>query len=286
MQAGRARDILKSSCLQQRDTTLTKISQTDPSKPQYHVRLRRQDAAPCALLPGNPARVDLILSLLSNPRKISSNREFLVGKGNYRGLELLVVSTGIGSPAATIALEELANVGVRCAVRVGTTASIDESMEVGSVIIPVAAVRNEGTSSAYAPPSFPAIPDPALLGLLISSSSSVATKTGVKVYVGLVSTDDAFYAEDEEVISGLRRLKVTNLDMESSALFVVGWLKGIAVASVLAVNGNLAKAEPFVEEEAIAAAEKAAAQIALSGARLFVSRRSTFLSEEPTSAPR
>lgn len=63
------------------------------------------------------------------------------------------------------------------------------------------------------------------------------------VYVGITSSDDAFYGESPEFIENLRSYKVMNLDMESSALYTVAHMRGVRAATINGTSGNLTNAE-------------------------------------------
>ena len=64
---------------------------------------------------------------------------------------MLVTSTGIGGPSASIAIDELAQLGVRTFLRVGTTGAIQDDIDIGTVVITTGAVRLDGASTHYAP---------------------------------------------------------------------------------------------------------------------------------------
>ena len=129
----------------------------------YHIRLGREDAADVALLPGDPGRVPLIAKKLERAAQVSSNREYTAYSG-YAGRErVLVMSTGIGGPSTAIAVEELAGLGVRTMIRVGTCGAITPKLDVGSVVIADAAVRMEGTSWQYVSPGYPAAATPGVV---------------------------------------------------------------------------------------------------------------------------
>ncbi|NIU33636.1 MAG: nucleoside phosphorylase, partial [Gemmatimonadetes bacterium] len=68
-------------------------------------------------------------------RELARKREFVTYLGELAGQPVLVTSTGIGGPSASIAVEELARLGVRTFLRVGTTGAIQEGMEAGDVVI-------------------------------------------------------------------------------------------------------------------------------------------------------
>ncbi|HEY6104175.1 MAG TPA: nucleoside phosphorylase, partial [bacterium] len=102
-------------------------------------------------------------------------------------------STGIGGPSASIALEELANVGVDTFIRVGSAGGRQETIPVGSLVVVTAAHRGEGTSLAYLPPEFPAVADLRVTTALIDAAAAL----GEQPFVGIATTRDAFHRKDQ-----------------------------------------------------------------------------------------
>jgi uridine phosphorylase len=139
-------------------------------KLQPHIKCKEGDISKYVLLPGDPGRVLKIAEFLENPKKVSENREFLTYRGNYKGLDITVTSTGIGCPSAAIAVEELANIGAEVFVRIGTCGVLKEGINYGDVVIPTAAVRAEGTTKEYIEPEFPAVADLDVVNSLISAA--------------------------------------------------------------------------------------------------------------------
>ena len=118
----------------------------------YHVRVKPEQVGRFVLIPGDPDRVPLIASFLEDGKKVAEHREFRVHNGYAAGQLVTVVSSGIGSPAVAIVLEELARAGAKTFIRVGTCGAIQRRINLGDLIIPCAAVRMEGTSAQYVPP--------------------------------------------------------------------------------------------------------------------------------------
>ncbi len=111
----------------------------------------RLEGATLALMPGDPARVGLIAGLLDEPTPLVSEREFTTWQARVTGTPVVVTSTGIGGSSLSIAVEELAQLGVRTFVRVGTTGAIQPAIAPGDVVVSTAAVRLEGASGDFAP---------------------------------------------------------------------------------------------------------------------------------------
>ncbi|MGB9719454.1 MAG: nucleoside phosphorylase [Candidatus Anstonellales archaeon] len=197
-----------------------------------HLQLKKGDVGSFVLLPGDPGRVDAISKFLKKPKLVKHNREFKTITGYYDGIRVSAVSTGIGAPAMAIAVEELAGLGVRVMMRVGSCGALQKNIKLGETVIPQGAVREEGTSHLYVDENYPAIPDYGVYSALVAA----ARKNRVKFYTGIVRSHDSFYVpynkEWQKYWSGYG---VIASDMETSVLFVLAKLKGIKAGSVLNV---------------------------------------------------
>jgi uridine phosphorylase len=208
-----------------------------------YLKCKRGDVAPLILLSGDPARVDRVAELVHDARHVSSNREFSVVSGTYRGVPVSVVSGGIGAPSTAIAIQELAQLGVRAVVRVGTNMGVLAALK--SVVLSIGAARFEGTSPRYLPLAYPAIPDWALVQAL----AEAGRRHDLDVRLGLTATYDAFYPDmaPSLVEQGAldlnlpRRAGVLSMDMETSLVFAMGTALGLAVAAMCLVT---VQAEP------------------------------------------
>jgi uridine phosphorylase len=113
---------------------------------QYHVQLKAGDVSDFVILPGDPGRVEFIAEHFDSATLVADNREYKTMTGKYKGRSVSVTSTGIGCPSTAIAVEELANVGARTFVRMGTSGAMQDFTRVGDKVIATGAVRYEGTS--------------------------------------------------------------------------------------------------------------------------------------------
>ena len=214
----------------------------------FHLGLTRDmlAGATLAILPGDPGRVPKIAELLDDPVPLASQREYTSYLGRAGGVPIVVCSTGIGGPSTSIAVEELAQLGVRTFLRVGTTGAIQPGIAVGDVIITTGSVRLDGASGHFAPIAYPAVADHACTSALAAAAAEV----GITAHLGVTVSSDTFYPGQERydtvsgfVHKGLRgsreewqALHVLNYEMESATLFtqcaVNGWRAGM-VAGVL-----------------------------------------------------
>ena len=127
---------------------------TDKSKRTCHLKLTKDmlEGAKFAFLPGDPARVEKIArSFDKDAKKLMETREFTTWLGYINGVPVVCTSTGIGTPSASMAVEELAMLGVKTFIRVGTTGAIQNDVEVGNVVITDRVIGLDGTSGDYLP---------------------------------------------------------------------------------------------------------------------------------------
>jgi uridine phosphorylase len=201
---------------------------------QPHILCEPGDLTDVALLPGDPGRVDRIAGHCENVEPVAENREYKVVNAEYEGRELTVCSTGIGSPSAAIAVEELAAVGVETFVRVGTTGALQRGIEIGDMVVATGAAKDEGTTRRYEDVSVPAVPDYEVLSALVDGAEA----RGEDVHVGPVVTDDAFYAEGPYV-EEWEAAGIQCVEMEAAAIFTLARRKGLRAGAICTVDGNL-----------------------------------------------
>lgn len=197
---------------------------------QPHIHLDETLNIRYAILPGDPARVDRIAPHLENMRELTFHREYRSIAGTYQGVPVLAMSTGMGGPSTAIAVEELKQIGITHAIRIGSCGAITDGIGLGDLVLVSGAVRDDGTSKTYIPLQYPAVPD---LDLLIACRESARAR-GLVSHVGLARSHDSFYIDNEEEVStywGARG--VIGSDMETATLFTVGRLRGLKTASIL-----------------------------------------------------
>ena len=102
---------------------------------QYHIGLRPGDIAPTVLLPGDPDRATLISKLWDSSKNMARKRSYVTYTGIYKNTRISTTSTGIGCPATAIAIEELATIGAKTFIRVGSSGAIQKDIQCGDLII-------------------------------------------------------------------------------------------------------------------------------------------------------
>jgi uridine phosphorylase len=238
---------------------------------QWHILCKPGDVARHVLLPGDPGRVKRIAAQMDAARLVAENREYIVYTGTTRGVPVTVCSTGIGGPAASIALEELVNVGAQVFIRVGSCAGRLEDIPIGMPIVVKAAYRGEGTSNAYLPLGFPAVADLDVSVALIDA----ARASGEAFRVGIADTRDAFYMPDVNLAERMRQAGVIAGEQEAATLFVVGAWRGVRVGAIATTDSNKWLAVQLAADERralFAQGEKKMIAIALHAVQLLAER--------------
>ncbi|EOB6676968.1 nucleoside phosphorylase [Vibrio vulnificus] len=233
---------------------------------QPHLCVDETQVAERVIVCGEPDRANRIAALLENAELIAENREYRLFNGEFQGKAITVCSTGIGAPSMIIAVEELKQCGAKYVIRVGSAGAMQPNIALGELIVAEGAVRDEGGSKAYIDAAYPAY---ASFSLLKGLDGYLQMQT-VPFHMGVVRSHDSFYTDDEETLCQYWNKKgILGADMETSALFTVGRLRGLHVASVL---NNVVRYQQDVKEgvsqyvnddDAMMAGEKRASLAAL-----------------------
>lgn len=235
----------------------------------YHTGLTKEmiKGAKYALVPGDPGRVEgLAKALDPNAAFVASHRDFTTWTAEVNGQPILVMSTGMGGPCVTFAVEELARLGVETFIRVGTTGSIQEDLHLGDVVINTASVRMDGASRAYAPIEFPAAADMDTVLAL----REAAKESGIPFKTGISISTDSFWPGQERYdsfggyvlkrlqgsLEDFRHLGCTNYEMENATLFTLCAVLGLKAASICGVVAKRTDSESVAPHEIYEKAEK------------------------------
>ncbi|WP_096388925.1 nucleoside phosphorylase [Halopenitus persicus] len=236
----------------------------DPNdETQYHLEVGPEDVADAVLLPGDPDRIETITDRWTDPVEVARHREYRTVTGRYDDVPISVCSTGIGSPSAAIAVEELARVGVETFIRVGSCGGIQPDVDVGDLVITSGAVRQEGTSEEYVRSDYPAAASHEVIAALVAA----AERLGHEYHVGVTMSADSFYAGQgrpgfegfeaagsADLIDELREANVLNVEMEASAILTLANVYGLRAGAVCSVYADRTTGEFRTEGDDRAAA--------------------------------
>lgn len=145
------------------------------------------------------------------------------------GQRVAVFHSGVGAPLAVGLLEELIALGGRKFIACGGAGVLNRDIAVGHVIIPESAVRDEGTSYHYLPPSREVAGDPAAIRTL----ERVLQRHHVPYIVGKTWTTDAFYRETPDKVARRRAEGCLTVEMETAAFFALAQFRQVAFGQLL-----------------------------------------------------
>ena len=237
---------------------------------QYHIGLGPGELAEYILLPGDPDRTSRIASRFESIELEHRHREFASVTGQFRGLRVSVVSTGIGTDNVEIVVAEILAITQRPTfIRVGSCGALQPEMGLGDLAITTGAVRLESTTSYFVHDGYPAIADYEAVAALVEA----AERLGHPYHVGVTATAPGFYGAQGRPIPRLpirypalaeemTRQRVMNFEMEASALLVLATLARCRAGVVCAVYANRTTGE-FVNGDHKDAAEAACVETGL-----------------------
>ena len=243
------------------------MSEPKPT-PLKHIRCVPGDVAPTVLIPGDLGRVRRIADQMDEAHLVAENREYIVYTGHTKGVPVSVCSSGIGGPAASIAMEELVKVGARVFIRIGSAGGRQDDIAIGTPVILTAAYRGEGTSKAYLPAEFPAVADLDVTNALVQA----ARETGEPYRVGIGFTRDAYYVQDQALNQLLKEVGVVAAEQEAALLYILGSCRHVRVGAIVSTDSNIwLQPQPTQEEKErlFRVGEKKVIAIALRAAQLL-----------------
>jgi uridine phosphorylase len=140
-----------------------------------------------------------------------------------------IAPAAVGAPLAAGFLEELIARGGRRFVACGGSGVLDRSIPSGHIVVPTAAVRDEGTSYQYLPADRDAYPSPNALAAV----TRVLDRRNVEYAAGKTWTTDAFYRETPRRVATRRDQGCVTVEMEAAALFAVAEFRNVDIALLL-----------------------------------------------------
>jgi uridine phosphorylase len=265
----------------------------------YHLDLdeTKVQGARLALLPGDPFRSRLIAARIAElyggtvaDGPLAHKREFCTYRAGIRGVPVLVTSTGIGGPSTSIAVDELAQLGVETFLRVGTTGAIQASLAIGDVVVTTGAVRLDGASLHYAPIQYPAVAHHDVVRALVAAATTLAPSLHCRCHVGVTASTDTFYQGQEHgdgrpryvprYLQGMtedwRRLHVLNYEMEAATLLTLCGAFGLRAGCVTGVINACATSEAAgpITPERLRLGEDHAVQVGIKAMELLIAEAS------------
>ena len=160
-----------------------------------------------------------------------------VFKMGYDGNSLAVAHPGIGAPSAGAHLEEMIALGCRKFIVCGSAGTLKTELSRGVVIIPSSALRDEGTSYHYCPPSRTVVMEPKVIQKL----ESILQKHHVNYEIGMTWTTDGFYRETKGKIARRKAEGCISVDMECSAFLAIVKFRNVTLGQYLVVGDDVSE---------------------------------------------
>lgn len=144
-----------------------------------------------------------------------------------------IVNFGIGSANAATIMDLLSARDTKGVLFLGKCGGLKKSTEIGNFILPIAAIRGEGTSDDYFPQEVPALPSFKLHKFVSEKlkEQNLEYRTGV-----IYTTNRRVWEHDQEFLAKLKRMTAIGIDMETATIFIVGHHNEIARGALLLVS--------------------------------------------------
>jgi uridine phosphorylase len=208
------------------------------AKRAWYIGCDESEIADRVLLIGDPGRVSRLAALLDDVHWVKENRGLRTMSGYHRGVRVTASAFGMGGPIATIVLHELANLGARTFLRIGTSMALPP-VRLGEFLIASEAIGSDGATLAYGGSEHPAAAAPRLVAAL----EHAVTVADIPWRKGRFASFDGFYRDMfsleadtrqrvADVRSDLQRKNVLVTDMESSAIFTAAMALGVEAGSL------------------------------------------------------
>jgi AMP nucleosidase len=153
---------------------------------------------------------------------------------------ITIINFGMGSPGAATVMDLLSAIDPEAVLFLGKCGGLKKRNKLGDLILPIGAIRGEGTSNDYFPPEVPAMPSFALQKAI----STTIRDFGVDYWTGTVyTTNRRVWEHDEEFKAYLQKIRAYAVDMETATIFMVGFYNKTPTGALLLVSD-----QPMVPE--------------------------------------
>ncbi|MCV9386789.1 AMP nucleosidase [Reichenbachiella ulvae] len=148
---------------------------------------------------------------------------------------ITIINFGMGSAMAATVMDLLSAISPKAVLFLGKCGGLKKKTQLGDLILPIAAIRGEGTSNDYLPIEIPALPS----FRLQRAVSSMIKKHEMDYWTGTVfTTNRRVWEHDRKFKKYLRKIRAMGIDMETATLFTVGFINEIPRGALLLVSDN------------------------------------------------
>ncbi|HWC54926.1 MAG TPA: AMP nucleosidase [Chitinophagaceae bacterium] len=147
--------------------------------------------------------------------------------------DISIINFGMGSPSAATVMDLLTAIEPKAVLFLGKCGGLKKRNKLGDLILPIAAIKGEGTSNDYLPPEVPALPAFALQ----KAVSTTIRDHRVDYWTGTVyTTNRRVWEHDDQFKEYLQKIRAYAIDMESATIFTVGFYNKIPTGALLLVS--------------------------------------------------
>ena len=208
-----------------------------------HLRAEPGDYAPAVLCPGDPRRAEHIArTYFADARQVNGERGMLGFTGTFDGHPISVQTSGMGGASAAIVYEELAQLGARRIVRVGTCGALQPHMAMADLVVAVAATPLDSVTSTLTGGEPHA---PIATFELAVRATELSRQQGLTTHTGLIASSDVFYDPDAGRFERLRSRGYLAIEMEAATLYTIAALRGMEALAVMTVSDTLVGQAPI-----------------------------------------
>lgn len=152
---------------------------------------------------------------------------------NATAENITMINFGMGSANAATMMDLLSSIHPKAVLFLGKCGGLKKKNKLGDLILPIAAIRGEGTSDDYFPPEVPALP---AFSLQRAVSTSIR-EYGKDYWTGTVyTTNRRVWEHDERFKKKLRKVRSMGVDMETATIFITAFANGISAGALLLVS--------------------------------------------------
>jgi len=213
-----------------------------------HIGAEKGDIADTVLLPGDPKRAQFIAeNLLTDSVRYNEVRGMYGFTGKYNGRRISVQGTGMGIPSCSIYINELiSEYNVQNLIRVGTCGAIQADLDIGDVILGMAASTDSQVNKInFKGMDFAPSADFSLLQKAFNASKELQ----INARVGSVLNADSFYSDDPDYWKIWADYGVLAIEMETSALYTLAAKFKRSALAVLTVSDNIVSGEAATADQ-------------------------------------
>jgi AMP nucleosidase len=154
--------------------------------------------------------------------------------------DISIINFGMGSPNAATVMDLLSAIKPKGVLFLGKCGGLKKKNKIGDFVLPIAAIRGEGTSDDYLPPEVPALPAFALQKAI----STTIRDMDEDYWTGTVfTTNRRVWEHDDKFKKRLRKVRAMAIDMETATIFITAFANGIPAGALLLVSD-----QPMVPE--------------------------------------